>query len=51
MKFDAFLFDLDGVFYIDNKLIPGAKETLSFIKEKSINYKFITNTSTLCRKS
>ena len=45
----GFLFDLDGVFYISNQLIPGAIETLEFLNEKNFPYKFVTNTTTKSR--
>ena len=45
----GFIFDLDGVFYISNQLIPGAIETLDFLNEKNIPYKFVTNTTTKSR--
>ncbi len=47
MQIEGILFDLDGVFYIDDALIPGAAETLRFIKHSGLPYRFITNTSTL----
>ena len=46
----AFLFDLDGVFYIDNKLIPGVDVTFEWLKQNKIPYKFVTNNTTLPRK-
>ena len=46
----AFLFDLDGVFYEDNQLLPGANTTLEWLQEKQIPYRFITNNTTLPRK-
>jgi len=46
----AFLFDLDGVFYVDEKMIPGANETLDWLKTKQIEYRFITNNTTLPRR-
>ena len=45
----AFLFDLDGVFYVDNNIIPGALSTLKWLNEKNIQYKFITNNTTSSR--
>ena len=45
----AFLFDLDGVFYVDNNIIPGALSTLKWLNEKNIRYKFITNNTTSSR--
>lgn len=46
----AFLFDLDGVFYVDDQLLPGAKSTLKWLQEQQIPYRFITNNTTLSRK-
>ena len=46
----AFLFDLDGVFYEDNQLLPGANTTLEWLQEKRIPYRFITNNTTLPRR-
>lgn len=39
------LIDLDGVIYIDNTLIPGAIETIRFLKERNIPCRFLTNTT------
>jgi len=47
----GFLFDLDGVFYVSNQLIPGAIETFDFINKINIPYKFVTNTTTKSRNS
>lgn len=47
----AFLFDLDGVFYVDDQLLPGANECLQWLRKKQIPYRFITNNTTLPRKS
>ena len=44
------LFDLDGVFYISNRIIYGANNAIEWIKKKKIPYKFLTNTTTLCRR-
>ncbi len=46
----AFLFDLDGVFYVDDQLLPGANETLKKLRSHKIPYRFITNNTTLPRK-
>lgn len=50
MNFKGFLFDLDGVFYISEKIIPGGKELLNFLKTKNMPYRFVTNTTTKSRK-
>ena len=46
----AFLFDLDGVFYQDEQLLPGANETLAWLQEQKLPYRFITNNTTLSRE-
>ena len=38
------LFDLDGVFYVENQLIPGATATVDFLLESGIPFCFVTNT-------
>ncbi|MGB1020467.1 MAG: TIGR01458 family HAD-type hydrolase [Flavobacteriaceae bacterium] len=50
MIIKAFLFDLDGVFYVDDYLIEGGNETLSFLRKKEIPFRFITNNTTKSRK-
>ena len=46
----AFLFDLDGVFYVDNQIIPGVDITIQWLKQNKIPFKFVTNNTTLPRK-
>ena len=46
----AFLFDLDGVFFVDNHIIPGGDIAIEWLKQNKIPYKFITNNTTLPRK-
>ena len=45
----GFLFDLDGVFYTSDRILNGANETIAWLIENKIPYKFITNTTTLSR--
>ena len=45
------LFDLDGVFYVGNKLIPGGNETLAWLRAQGIEYRFVTNNTTLSRSA
>ena len=42
----AILFDLDGVFYVGGKVIPGAAEALDWVRSEGIPCCFITNTTT-----
>ena len=45
------LFDLDGVIYEGNSLIPGSLETLNKIQRAEIPYHFITNTTRLTKNN
>ena len=45
------LFDLDGVFYVGGKLIPGGNETLAWLRAQGIGYRFVTNNTTLSRSA
>lgn len=40
------LLDMDGVFYVGNKLLSGARETLKAIQSKNVPFRFVTNTTT-----
>jgi HAD superfamily hydrolase (TIGR01458 family) len=44
-KIKGLLIDLDGVIYNDSKLIAGAKESILWIRDKNISFRFITNTT------
>lgn len=48
-RFDGFLIDLDGVIYIGDRLVPGASETVHRLREESIPFRFLTNTSSARR--
>ena len=50
MDINAFLIDLDGVIYVQEKLIPGAIETIAFIQQQKIPHRFVTNTTTHSRR-
>ncbi|MEE9441187.1 MAG: TIGR01458 family HAD-type hydrolase [candidate division Zixibacteria bacterium] len=43
------LFDLDGVLYIGNQIIPGAVEAIEYLRQKQIPCRFSTNTTTKSR--
>ena len=47
---NAFLVDLDGVIYVQEKLIPGAIEAIHYIQQKKIPHRFVTNTTSHSRK-
>lgn len=42
----GFLLDLDGVFYVGDRAIPGGVETLEALRERGLPFRFITNTTT-----
>lgn len=50
-KASGFLFDLDGVFYQSGRALPGAVETLAFLRENGLPFRFLTNTTTRNRKT
>jgi len=41
----CFLLDLDGTFYLGEKLLPGALEFLDILAERNLDYLFLTNNS------
>jgi len=44
-KIECFLLDMDGTIYLDNNLLPGAKDFISLLNERGIAYLFLTNNS------
>ncbi len=50
-KANGFLFDLDGVFYQSGRALPGAVETLAFLRENRLPFRFLTNTTIKNRKT
>jgi phosphoglycolate/pyridoxal phosphate phosphatase family enzyme len=44
-----YIFDLDGVIYLGERLLPGVRETLSKLRKKGDQVSFLTNNSTLSR--
>ncbi len=42
---DAFLVDLDGTIYLDDKLLPGALDFLAVLSERGLPHIFLTNNS------
>src|SRR5215207_5929238 len=42
-RFDAFLFDLDGVVYVGEEPLPGAVESLTRLREAGKQVRFLTN--------
>ena len=50
-KPNGLLIDLDGVIYNDSQVIPGALDTIRFLQDKNIPFRFLTNTTMKCRQS
>lgn len=51
MKYRGLLFDLDGVFYVSDRLLPGAVTTLELLRERRVPFRIVTNTTTRSRAS
>jgi HAD superfamily hydrolase (TIGR01458 family) len=45
MNIKGLLIDLDGVIYNDTQLVSGAAETIQYLQQKNISFRFITNTT------
>src|SRR5690349_14546809 len=41
----AFLLDMDGTLYLDERLLPGARELVELFDRRGIPYLFVTNNS------
>lgn len=48
-KYEAFLFDCDGVIWKGDSLIAGVVDTLSYLRRHNKKIYFVTNNSTLSR--
>ena len=51
IKLGGILFDLDGVVFQGNRLIPGSKEILCALQRAEIPYRFITNTTRMTKNN
>jgi HAD superfamily hydrolase (TIGR01458 family) len=40
------LLDLNGVFYVGNRLLPGAQEAIATLQKRGLPYRFVTNNTT-----
>ncbi len=49
MRFGGFMLDMDGTIYKGGIPIPGAKEFISFLRERGIPFVFLTNNSSHAR--
>ncbi len=41
----CYMLDMDGTFYLGDKLLPGALEFMDYLRENKIDYLFLTNNS------
>ena len=44
-RMQGYLLDMDGTFYLGDRLLPGAKEFLEFLEQREIPFLFLTNNS------
>jgi len=44
-NYSGYLFDLDGVFTIENSVVPGAVEVIQKLNAENIPFRFLTNTT------
>lgn len=49
-EYDNFLFDCDGVIWLDSQLIPGVKEFLNILEKNNKGVAFVTNNSSVSRE-
>jgi len=47
----AFLFDLDGVLYVGQSPVQGARECLELLNRQGYEYRFVSNSTRRCRSS
>ncbi len=51
MDTQTFLIDLDGVLYVGNRSVEGAKECLNLMDDQGYKYRFVSNSTRRCRRS
>jgi HAD superfamily hydrolase (TIGR01458 family) len=47
----GFLIDLDGVLYVGDKAIKGARETIDLLRDRKYSFRFVSNTTRKCRNT
>jgi HAD superfamily hydrolase (TIGR01457 family) len=50
LQIKCFLLDMDGTFYLGDRLLPGAFELIDLLKQRGIQFLFLTNNSSRTRK-
>ena len=48
---EGFLIDLDGVLYVGDKAIKGARESIEFLTDREYSFRFVSNTTRKCRNT
>jgi HAD superfamily hydrolase (TIGR01458 family) len=51
MRVRGLLIDLDGVLYVGDKPVAGAREAIEGLKENDITFRFVSNTTRKCRQT
>ena len=51
MDVKGFLIDLDGVLYVGDAAINGAKEAIGLLAERGYRFRFVSNTTRKCRET
>jgi HAD superfamily hydrolase (TIGR01458 family) len=47
----GFLIDLDGVLYVGDKAIKGARESIDLLRDRKYTFRFVSNTTRKCRNT
>lgn len=47
----GFLIDLDGVLYVGDTAIEGARDAIGFLRKRKYRYRFVSNSTRKCRKT
>jgi HAD superfamily hydrolase (TIGR01458 family) len=50
-EIQGFLIDLDGVLYVGNQPVEGAREAIAFLKENGYPFRCLSNTTRKCRQT
>ncbi|RPI42764.1 MAG: TIGR01458 family HAD-type hydrolase, partial [Bacteroidetes bacterium] len=51
MDIRGFLIDLDGVMYIGDQAIQGAREAIDLLMDRNYTFRFVSNTTRKCRNT
>jgi HAD superfamily hydrolase (TIGR01458 family) len=51
MDVRGFLIDLDGVLYVGDQAIKGARESIDLLRDRNYRFRFVSNTTRKCRNT